>query len=1179
MKDRSESNDRQWVPPKSSLSKPPQPVAASQRGHQPKWQLYLLAALTTLAMLGVRFAVTAWLGNRQALILFLLPIILSAYLGGLGPGLLATSVAAFTTLNFFLPPRNPILTGNPVDLALWFVMIAAGVLVSALSEGLLRARRRAEASERLQTVTLASIGDAVITTNLQGNLTFLNTEAERLTGWPLAEALGQPLHTVFRVLDAPPLQFIENLVETVIRAGTTVNFAKQLRLLARDGREIPIETNSAPIKLTDEAVLGIVLIFRDNTERNRAAEELRESEQHFRALFEGAGVGNVECEANSGQFLQVNQKMSEITGYTTEELCGLTFAEITYPADLTSTLAEYHRFIAQQVSSYAVEKRYVRKDGTLAWVSVTSSLLLDEAGQPWRTVAAIQDITERKRAEAALQLSEERLRLLHHITSNPQTNHAEKLNQLLALGCRQFEVENGVLGRLDHTQYQVSHAVSQTNTVTAGWSCPSHQTYCQETVRLNDLLAFEHAGATEWREHQAYATYGVETYFGVPVQCAEQIYGTLCFTSTTPRAVPFTSGDREFLRLMAQWIGAELTRQATAESLRESEARFHALFEQTAVGSVIVDLETQRVVDCNQVAAEMLGYTRAEFLTLSVAEIEALHGPAEIAQGKAVLAHTKKVQFETVYRKKTGELRDVMVVATNIQIQGRDYGYGSIVDITEKKQAEADLQQERERLENIAAASPIVICSFRVSPARKHAYPYVSPAFYDLYGITPQDLMDDPRITDQRVHPDDLPALVNTLLLSARALSRWHHTWRVKHPDKGEIWVEGYATPLREADGSTIWHGILNEVTERVRAENALRFEKERLEKMAMASPLGMYSFQLSQGKFSLPFASAAFYEIYGVTADELAQNSAAITSRIHAKDLVCIRESMAAAATTLSLMDVMYRYQHPDKGERWLESFTAPILESDGSMTWHGLTNDITDRKQAEQALLLTQNQLRHLATHLQTVREEERTAIAREIHDDLGQMLTAMRFNLKWIEQALEPDAADMRQRVANAIDLIGQTIQVVRRLATSLHPSILDDFGLPAALEWQITEFQKHSGIRCRIEALPQSVTLERNRALALFRICQETLTNVARHAAATEIRLSLQEEQENIWLRIHDNGCGIAVDALAKRRSLGLISMRERALSLGGEFSVQGSPGQGTTVTVRIPLPNVLEPALS
>jgi signal transduction histidine kinase len=176
----------------------------------------------------------------------------------------------------------------------------------------------------------------------------------------------------------------------------------------------------------------------------------------------------------------------------------------------------------------------------------------------------------------------------------------------------------------------------------------------------------------------------------------------------------------------------------------------------------------------------------------------------------------------------------------------------------------------------------------------------------------------------------------------------------------------------------------------------------------------------------------------------------------------------------------------------------------------------------------------------------------------------------NLKWLEQNLAREPQLVHERLANTLELVSQTIQTVRRLSTSLHPAILDDFGLAAALEWQVKEFQKHSGIPCYLSTSQQEIELERNCALAVFRICQEALTNVARHAEAAEVRMSLAMEAENLWLRIQDNGRGISPDALTNTRSLGLISMRERALSFDGEFTIYGAPGEGTLIRVRIPL---------
>ena len=231
-------------------------------------------------------------------------------------------------------------------------------------------------------------------------------------------------------------------------------------------------------------------------------------------------------------------------------------------------------------------------------------------------------------------------------------------------------------------------------------------------------------------------------------------------------------------------------------------------------------------------------------------------------------------------------------------------------------------------------------------------------------------------------------------------------------------------------------------------------------------------------------------------------------------------------------------------------------------------------ERKLAEEQLASSLEQLRALAAHLQSVREEERTRIAREIHDELGQILTGLKIDLSWLDAELA--AGDLttprlpREKVKSMSNLIDTTIQVVRKIATELRPGILDDLGLAAALEWQAQEFQTRTGIRCEFTSTLEEIDLDAGRSTAVFRIFQETLTNVARHAHATGVRISVKEQGSQLLLEVRDDGRGITDHELANPRSLGLLGMRERALLFGGEVKIGGVLGNGTTVTVSVPL---------
>jgi signal transduction histidine kinase len=215
------------------------------------------------------------------------------------------------------------------------------------------------------------------------------------------------------------------------------------------------------------------------------------------------------------------------------------------------------------------------------------------------------------------------------------------------------------------------------------------------------------------------------------------------------------------------------------------------------------------------------------------------------------------------------------------------------------------------------------------------------------------------------------------------------------------------------------------------------------------------------------------------------------------------------------------------------------------------------------------SRTQLLLLAQHEQTRREEDRARMAREVHDELGQALTGLKMDLAWLQKQRGPQQEDLLQKFRDMSELLDTTIQDVRRIATELRPVMLDDLGLVPAMEWQLQEFQKRSGTRCRFASDLEAVALDAEEATILFRILQETLTNVARHASATWVEVSLDEEQGYVRLRVQDNGRGITESEVDDSRSFGLLGMRERVALRSGDFSIEGTPSQGTTVVIRLP----------
>jgi signal transduction histidine kinase len=258
--------------------------------------------------------------------------------------------------------------------------------------------------------------------------------------------------------------------------------------------------------------------------------------------------------------------------------------------------------------------------------------------------------------------------------------------------------------------------------------------------------------------------------------------------------------------------------------------------------------------------------------------------------------------------------------------------------------------------------------------------------------------------------------------------------------------------------------------------------------------------------------------------------------------------------------------------------SRSVPLRDELGNITkWYGTGFDIEDRTRAEAQLKATSEQLRALSASLSSAREEEGTRIAREIHDELGSALTSLKWDLESIdklcsEAAGQTDFSTVRKKIEAMIELIDATIKAVKRISSELRPSLLDDLGLAAAIEWQCKQFVAHTEIVCQVESVAGHIELSREQATAIFRIFQEAMTNILRHAQASSVEITMEEDDDEFVLRIRDNGRGITEEEVTGSRTLGLIGMRERVHLVGGKIEFTRAPVKGTVVTVRVPIRN-------
>jgi PAS domain S-box-containing protein len=385
--------------------------------------------------------------------------------------------------------------------------------------------------------------------------------------------------------------------------------------------------------------------------------------------------------------------------------------------------------------------------------------------------------------------------------------------------------------------------------------------------------------------------------------------------------------------------------------------------------------------------------------------------------------------------------------------------------------------------------------------------------------------------------------------------------------DGTPVWVHAHTITLRDEAGRITGYVSVNrDITKRKRAEEALRQSEERFRRYFELGLIGMAITSPAKGFTEV---NDHLCDLLGYDRQELLRLT--WLELTHPDDMYAdLTEFNRAMAGEIDGYSIDKRFIRKDGQVIHATIAVSCLRGPDGAVDYFmALLQDITERQRAEEQLKNSNEALHALAARLQAVREEESLRIAREIHDDLGSALTALKIDLAWINKRLARTRNEaVRERLKRMADLIDETAQKVRSIATELRPSLLDHLGLAAAIEWQTKEFERRTEIKCRIVSLAEDVALEAEKAIAVFRIFQEILTNIARHSQATLVKISLEAHDE-IVLHVTDNGRGIRPSDLSASDSLGLLGMRERAMVFNGRVDITSAERQGTTVTVRIP----------
>jgi signal transduction histidine kinase len=344
---------------------------------------------------------------------------------------------------------------------------------------------------------------------------------------------------------------------------------------------------------------------------------------------------------------------------------------------------------------------------------------------------------------------------------------------------------------------------------------------------------------------------------------------------------------------------------------------------------------------------------------------------------------------------------------------------------------------------------------------------------------------------------------------------------------------------------------------------------RARFDAIVSNTPGLVYQFALqADGTVSFPYLSDGCQALLGLTAAELHQQPGRFLELILSDDRKSYQESMQASASALWSWNWEGRiWVEAWKDVKWINLRCTPHALADGAVRWDGIMTNITESKLEQIEVRQSRARLAELSAHTDRVKEQERTRIAREIHDELGGNLTAIKMALAMLAARLDHADQALRDKTDYVDALVDRTIEAIHRISLDLRPALLD-LGLVAALEWQVGEFARQSGVEALFSANQREVDLDNDQATALFRIAQEALTNIAKHAHATKVSVKLARLRQHVSLKISDNGQGIRPADRAKPASFGLRGMAERARALGGTLTLSHATGGGTVVSIKI-----------
>ncbi|MDB5788273.1 response regulator [Caballeronia mineralivorans] len=480
------------------------------------------------------------------------------------------------------------------------------------------------------------------------------------------------------------------------------------------------------------------------------------------------------------------------------------------------------------------------------------------------------------------------------------------------------------------------------------------------------------------------------------------------------------------------------------------------------------------------------------------------------------------------------------------------------LEIVERRGVEARLKESEARFRAIVETSPVPLC---ITSMPEGDILYMNQPLRELFALD-ATRSSVSNIIDFYASPQERDELVHHLRDEGNLRNA---ELRFRRPDGTSFWAVANARVATYGDIPAIYVGLYD-VTARRKADEKLRASEASLANAQRLARLGDWAWDRDGG---ITHWSSELYRILGLEASVTKPCYSAYLAVVHPDDHAVVRRAMRVLLSKGQPFGIDHRIVGPD-GTTRIVRLQAELVDARDGQSWGivGTVQDITERKRTEEELLASREQLRELSAYLEAIREEERRRIALEIHDELGQLLTALKMDVALLKMRVVPDAEATR-KIDDIRELVEKTIWMVRNVASHLRPAALN-FGIVSALEWLAEDFSRRNGMPCQLVVRGGEPSLADAHATAVFRIVQESLTNVSRHAGASRVAVTLVSSDVALDLRVSDDGQGFDLESAQGGYSYGLLGMSERARLIGGTLQIDSAPGAGTMVSINLPL---------